>query len=55
MDNVVIFKDAHYFGYGVRFADIGKKLIAEALTLRAPLTKPAMSTNSMTAGTVLQI
>lgn len=52
MDYVAVFKTADYVDDGVYLADVGKELVAQALALDAPFTRPAMSTNSMTAGVI---
>ena len=51
VDDVLIIEAAHNVDDGVRVADVGQELVAQALALgRRPCTRPAMSTNSMTAG-----
>ena len=50
MCDVVILKAAHHMDNGVYLPDMGEKFVAQTLALDAPLTSPAMSTNSMVAG-----
>lgn len=50
MHDIFIVEAAHNVHDGVRAADVLKELVAETRTLARALTRPAMSTNSMTAG-----
>ena len=53
MDNFSVLKAADNVNNRVYFADIGEKFISQTFTLEAPFTRPAISTNSMTAGVTL--
>ena len=50
MDNIGIFKAAYYMNNSIYLTDVCKELVSESLSLDAPFTSPAMSTNSITAG-----
>ena len=53
MDDVLIVKAADHMDDGVRLPDVGQNLLPRPSPLLAPFTRPAMSTNSMTAGVFL--
>ncbi len=50
MNDVVVVKTAHNVHDRVDLADVGQELVASPSPRDAPLTRPAMSTNSMVAG-----
>ena len=50
MDDVRVLEAAHDLHDRVDLADVGEELVAEPFALVAPLTRPAMSTNSIAAG-----
>ncbi len=50
MGDVTIFETTQHMDNGIDLANVGEKLIAETLTLDAPRTKPAISTNSNDVG-----
>lgn len=52
VDDVVIVKAAHHLHDGVHFTDIRQELVARPAPSEAPLTRPAMSTNSMSVGMI---
>lgn len=52
MDHVGILEAAYHMDDGVHLTDIGQELVSQALALGGTLTRPAISTNSMTAGVV---
>ena len=56
MNDVVVVKAAHHMDDGVALADVAQKLVAQTRALGlAPLTRPAMSTNSTMAGVFLSV
>ena len=52
VDHVLVVEAAHDVDDRVGLADVGEELVAQALALDAPATRPAMSTNSTIAGTM---
>ncbi len=52
MDNIIIVKAADYLHDGVHFTDVRQKLVAQAGSFRGSLTRPAISTNSISVGMI---
>jgi hypothetical protein len=50
--DILILETADHVDDGVHLADVGQELVAQPSPWLAPLTSPAMSTNSTVAGTL---
>ncbi len=50
VDDVLVLEAAHDMGNRIDLADMAEKLVAQPFPWLAPLTRPAMSTNSITVG-----